>query len=133
MNRRARARRELVVPERFHEEVVSTVFDFRQRGGQRRVRGNDDDRDVAVQRVVTQCPADLQLRDVRSAQIDEHQVEGLGRRLLEGRHAVGDRLARVPIEPQPRGHGVAKAGFVLDQQNARARSWEGLGQSQLGR
>ena len=66
--------------------------------------------------------------DVRSAQIDEHQVEGLGRRLLERRHAVGDRLARVAIEPQPRGHGVAKSGFVLDQQNARARFGRGAGQ-----
>jgi hypothetical protein len=72
-------------------------------------------------------------RAVRSCQIDEHQVEGLGRRLLERRHAVGDRLARVPIEPQPCGHGVAKAGFVLDQQNARARWREGLGQGQVGR
>jgi len=133
VNRRARAGRELVVPERLHEEIVSAVFDFRQRGGQRRVRGDYDDRDVAVQRVMTQRPADLEPRDVRCAQIDEHQVEGLGRHLLECRHAVGNCLACIAIEPQPRGHGIAKPGFVLDQQNARARWRKGLGQGQVGR
>jgi hypothetical protein len=125
VNRRARAGRELVVPERFHEEVVGAVFDFRQRGGQRGIRGDYDDRDVAVQRVMPQRPADLQARDVRGAEVHEHQVEGLGRRLLQCRHAVGNRLARVAIEPEPGGHGVAKPGFVLDQQNARARGRKG--------
>jgi hypothetical protein len=67
MDRRVRAGRELVVPERFHQEVVSAVFDFRQRGGQRGVRSDDDDGDVPVQGVVAKRPAELEPRDVRGA------------------------------------------------------------------
>ena len=132
MNRRARAGRELVVPERFHEEVVSAVFDFRQRRRQRGIGGDDDDGDVPVQRVVAERPADLQPRDIRRGQIDEDEIEGLGRSPLQRRESVAHGLARVPIGPQARGHGIAKASFVLDQQNALARWRVGFNHGRIG-
>ena len=72
-------------------------------------------------------PRDVRARPDRRAT----RSKALAAACSQGRHPVGDCLACIAIEPQPRGHGVAKPGFVLDQQNARARWRKGFGQGQV--
>lgn len=120
MNGRARARRELVLAEWLHQEIISAVFDLGQCSRQPVVRGDDDNGDMPVQGVLPQRPADVQPGHVRCRKIDQDEVERLGCRLPQRSHAVRDRFAGMAIETEPHGHGLAKSGFVLDQQDARA-------------
>jgi len=115
----ARASRQFVLPEWLHQEIISALFDFRQGCSQPVVRGDDDDRYVAVQHVLPQRPADLQAGDVGSRQIHHDQVERLGRSLPQGGHPVANGFTCIAIAAESERHGLAKSCLVFDQQDAR--------------
>jgi hypothetical protein len=119
MNGRACTGRQFALPERLHQEIVSALFDFRQGRRQSVVRGDYDDWNVAVQRVLPQRPGDLDAGHVGSSQIHQDKVECLGRRLPQCGHAVGNGFTCMAIATESNGHGLAKPCLVFDQQDAR--------------